>query len=75
MTAKHDQEYPSQVSQPFFTLKIALHLWGSGPHLTYGSFGPPKSIPYLKQHLDQFSPSLQGSWSLQTDRQIMLFHL
>jgi len=41
------------LGRPLYALKIALHVWGSGPHQIRGSLGLSESIS--QRHLDRFS--------------------
>jgi len=51
---------------PFLPSKLPSRVKRFRPHLTHGSFGPPKST--TKRHLNWFSHFWQGSWLLQTNR-------
>ena len=55
------------MGRPFSPKNLPLPMGGSGPHLTHGSPGPPKSS--TQKAARSVQPFLQGSLVWQTDRQ------
>jgi len=55
---------------PFSPPKLSLRVWGSGPHLIYGSLGPPAD--QILNGITIGSAVFQDSRPLQADRQTTL---